>query len=313
MCHENVWHTLGMRRKLLARALAVGQVWLSLSSCVSVKTTGSHKADFLGGGVSVRVFADDDARRAGASSPAAVVGELQRRDGATWLPIFRSLSPSWAVAGLPAGTYRIHFPARLDESGNVVRLSADPKEVRVEEGEVVEVQAVLEHVPTALVVLAVVTVVVAAVLLVDWLDDHDVPVPPLPPPELAEAAFYVSLDLASAGWVGVWDSSSPAVTSHFPASGAVVAARRVRVVFAMTEPLEPGELDALGVSVLGEASGIVPGVVSYDGEHWWVVWQPKEDLARGDTFHVTLAADAVEDRSGNELTAPVTFVFRSAD
>lgn len=301
-----------MMRSAVARVLIVGQLWLSLSSCVSMRTTGSREAGDRGGGVAVTVFADDDARRAGVPSPAGVVSELERREGSSWRPVFRSLAPSWAVAGLPPGSYRLQLPATLDEAGNVVRLSGASKALEVREGKITEVQAVLEHVPAALVVLAAVTVVVAAVLLADWLDDHDLPVPPLPPPEVAEAVFYLTLDLAGPAWVGVSDATNPAVTSHFPAAGAVVAARRVRVVFAMSEPLQPGELDAAGVSVLGEASGLLPGVVSYDSAHWWVVWEPTADLPPSDTFHVTLAADTLEDAGGNELTAPVSFAFRSA-
>jgi hypothetical protein len=301
-----------MVRHVVARLLLVGQLSMMWQACTSVRTTGSREAPAGTGGIAVRVFADDAARRAGEPSPPAVVGELERRQGGVWRPIFRSLSPSWAVAGLPPGSYRIRFPARLDEGGNVIRLSGSARQVEVREGRVTQVEAVLRHVPAAVVVLAAVTVVVAAVLLAQWLDDHHLPAPPLPPPEVVEAVFYLSLDWPAVGWVGVADRASPVVTSHFPGEGALVAARRVRVVFAFSEPLQPGELEAAGVTVLGEQSGLVPGVVSYDEEQWWVVWEPREDLAPGDTYHVTLAADAVEDLGGNELDAPVSFSFRSA-
>ncbi len=102
------------------------------------------------------------------------------------------------------------------------------------------------------------------------------------------------------------------MTSHFPAAGAIVAARRPRILFSLSEPLRPTSLNAQGVTVLGEASGLVPGQVSCDAGQWWVVWQPAADLAPGDTFHVTLARDAVESAAGGELAAPVTFTFRTA-
>lgn len=194
----------------------------------------------------------------------------------------------------------------------MVRLGGRPATVHVQPGKLTEVEAVLTHVPGVLVALAAVTVVVAAVFLAKWLNDHDVPLPPAPPPDVVEAVFYLAMEVPPWGWVGVADTAPPAVTSHFPAPGAVVAARRPRVIFAFSEPLSPGELEATGVTVLGEESGVVPGVVSYDQEHWWVVWQPWQDLPPGDTFHVTLAADAVEDLSGNELAGPVSFTFRSA-
>ncbi len=308
----SVWHTLRMVRRWVARLLVVGQLSLCWQACTSVRTTGSREAQAQAGGIAVRVFADDAARRAGVPSPGAVLGELERREGGRWRPVFRSLSPSWAVAGLPPGSYRIRFPARLDEAGNVVRLSDSARRVEVREGRVTEVEAVLRHVPAAVVVLAAITVVAAAVLLAEWLDDHHLPAPPLPPPQLVEAVFYLSLEWPGPAWVGVADRASPVVTSHFPADGALVAARRVRVVFAFSEPLQPEELEPAGLAVLGEKSGLVPGVVSYDQEHWWVVWEPQADLAADDTFHVSLAADAVEDLGGNELDAPVSFSFRSA-
>lgn len=300
-------------RRVLAVVLVLGQVVLGLSSCLSVRAAGDRKAEGTGGGVAVAVFADDAARRAGKVGPDGVVGELERRDGRRWVTVFRSLEPSWAVAGLPAGKYRVRFPARLDQSGHVVRLSDNATTVKVKEGRISDVHATLEHVPTALVVVGVVTVVVAAVLISKYLSDHDLPEPPLPPPDVVEAIFYLTLDLSTGpGWYGVGDRLPPQVTSHFPADRALVAARRPRVIFSLSEPLRPGELEGRGVTVLGEESGLVPGVVSYDAEHWWVVWEPRQDLPGGDTFHVTLAADALEDLAGNELSGPVSFSFSTA-
>lgn len=102
------------------------------------------------------------------------------------------------------------------------------------------------------------------------------------------------------------------MTSHFPAEKALVAARRPRIVLAFSEPLNAAELEANGVTVLAEKAGLVPGVVSYDQEHWWVVWQPQADLPPDDTVHVTLAADAVEDLAGNEMESAMSFAFATA-
>ncbi len=302
-----------MPRRALAVLLAIGQLTLMLSGCMSVRTTGSRPFEGPGGGVSVQVFADDSAHRAGRPGPAGILGEVERRAGGGWVPVFRSLNPAWTVAGLPPGKYRVRFPARLDEAGNVVRLSDKGATVEVKDGAVTDVRAVLDHVSTGLVVLGVVTVVAIAVILTKESRDHGLPLPPPPPPELLNAVFYVSINLAaSSGWERAARSLPPVVTSHFPAAGAVVAARRPRVVFSLSEPLRPTSLKAESVSVLGEASGLIPGQVSYDAENWWVVWQPAVGLAPGDTFHVTLAQDAVEDAAGHELTAPVTFSFRTA-
>ncbi len=301
-----------MIRRPVAVLLVVAQLTLALSGCLSVRATGSHPSAGSGGGVAVGVFADDQARRAGRASPAGILGELQRHDGKAWVPVFRSLNPTWTVVGLPPGSYRVRFPARLDDAGNVVRLSEGATAVTVKEGEVTEMEAVLEHVSPGLVALAAVTVVAVVVILAKEGHDHGLPEPPPPPPWLADVAFHVAVDIAFAGAVSAEVVPAPAVTSHFPAEGALVAARRPRVLFSMSEPLPPGEVKGDAVTVLGESSGLVPGQVSYDSAHWWVVWEPRADLAQGDTFHVTLAKDGVEGPAGKEMEEPATFTFKTA-
>jgi hypothetical protein len=216
--------------------------------------------------------------------------------------------------GLPAGEYRLRFPARLDEAGHTVALDEEARRLRVRSGEVTEVDAVLEHVSRGLIAAGVITAVVAAVLLEDWLDDHDLPLPPLPPPppEVFDAIFYVSLDIAttpSGPWTHAGPVATPVVTSHFPPADALVAARRLRVTFALSAPIATLRSD--GVTVLAEEAGVVPGMTSYDGERWWIVWEADGDLPRNDVLHVTLAADAVEDLRGDDLPSPTTFVFRT--
>ncbi len=301
-----------MIRRPLALLLILGQLTLALSGCMSVRATGSHPTPGPGGGVAVGVFADDSARNAGRPSPAGILGELDRKDGAAWRPVFRSLDPTWTVVGLPPGAYRVRFPARLDDSGNVVRLSDNAAGVTVKDGSVTEVQAVLEHVSPGLVALGVVAVVAVAYVVTKEGHDHDLPLPPPPPPWLADVAFHVAVDIAISAGAAKAEAAPPAVTSHFPASGALVAARRPRVLFAMSEPLQPGDVKGSAVAVLGESSGLVPGQVSYESEHWWVVWEPQTDLAPGDTFHVTLAQDGVEGPAGKEMEKPASFTFQTA-
>jgi hypothetical protein len=280
---------------------------------MSVKATGTRTVPGPGGGVAVQVFADDNARRAKKPGPPGVLGELDRREGDTWVPVFRSIDPAWAVAGLPPGSYRLRVPARLDNAGNVVRLDEEATELKVQEGQVAEAEIVLKHVNTGAVVVGAVAVVIAAVVLREWLKHNDLPEPPRPPHELLDAIVWVSIDLhPSPGWHGPADRKPPMVTSHFPATGAMVAARRPRIVLAFSEPLKADELKPAGITVLAEKGGLIPGQISYDQEHWWVVWQPLVDLPTGDAFHVTLAADAVEDLAGNEMEAPASFGFATA-
>ncbi len=292
---------------------ALSLIAVLLAGCLSVRTTGTHKIAGEVGGIEVAVFADDAARRAGQVGPRFVVGELERKEGKGWAPIFRSLDPRWSVVNLPPGKYRVRFTGVLDESGNAEQLDDPGRVLRIERGKVSEVQVTIDHFPTALVVAGVVTAVVAAVVLADWLGDHDLPDIIPPPPVVADAVFHLTLDLATLpgeccpGGVDL----DPVMTSHFPEEGALVAGSRVRVIFAASEPLNPRDVEAGGVTVLAETAGLVAGTMSYDPEHWWVVWTPNQDLPRDDVLHVTLAADAIEDLSGNELDGPVSFTFRT--
>ena len=299
-----------MSRRLVAACLIVT---LPLSGCLSVRTAGSRPAEGGGGGVALVLWADDDARRAGVPGPSGVLGELDRDEGGSWVTIFRSINPAWVATGLPPGRYRVRLPARLDDDGNVVRLGDRANEVRITEGRITEVEAVLEHIDTGLVVAGVVAAVVAAVLVSDYVSEHGLPKPPPPPPELLDLAFWVTIDLASGGpWQAVADREPPVVTSHFPAAGALVAARRPRLLFVFSERLAAGSLEPDTVTVLSEAGGLIPCVVSYDDANWWVAVAPQQDLPPGDTIHVTLGPGAVEDASGNGLIAPLSFAFRTA-
>lgn len=280
---------------------------LKLSGCLSVRMQ-TEKTAHPQAGVAVVVYADDAARRAGQPSPAGVLSELERREQGRWQPVFRSLAPRWAVTGLPPGTYRVRFPARLDETGRVVRLQDKPKRLQLAAGEVVQVEAVLEHMPVALVVAGVVVVAVVAVALSQWLKDADLPEPPLPPPGLADVAFHLTLDLATGPWRETGDRAAPVVTSHFPAANAQVPAGRLRIVWVFSEPLAPASLDPAKITVLGENSGLIPGLASYDGSHWWVIWESRAPV-RGEKVYATLDRGAVEDSSGNDLSEAVSFSF----
>lgn len=324
-----------MNRNPFARLLSVALTAALLSSCLSVQTHQRPIADATAdgtapavatgktarhgsgasGGIALQVFADDHARRAKTPGPRGVFIELERQEGKSFTPVFRSLEPAWSVMGLPPGEYRLRFPARLDETGAVVTLDEAPRMVKVRPGEVTEISTVLSHVNTGLVVAGV----VAAVALAIFLSDHDLPLPPLPPlpppPDVLDAVFWVSLDAATppygppGEWVPAGPARRPVVTSHFPPDGARLSADRVRITFALSSPLEGSTLHSDGIAVLGEESGLLPGHTSYDGDRWWLVWEGDEDLPRDETFHVTLAADAVEDANGNELPAPVSFGF----
>lgn len=321
-----------MIRSTRLRVLPAALSALLFASCFSVQTRhrplaadgapAEERAQAAGtGGIELRVYADDTTRKRAQPGPRGLFVELERKVGKRYEPVFRSLEPAWSVLGLPPGDYRLRFPSRLGESGEEEALDERPRSVKVRAGQVTEVDAVLEHVDKGLIVAGVVAAVVAAVLLDDWLDDHDLPLPPLPPlppPHVADAIFWISLDLAEAASYAhePWSHSGPArppvVTSHFPADGATITAHSVKVTFALSEPLDGGRFAEDCIEVVGERSGVVPGIARYDAERWWATWRTEEDLPRDEELRVTLFADCVADQRGTPLVADETFAFRTA-
>jgi hypothetical protein len=294
------------------RALAAGLVALLLGGCLSVRARRADGVPGDGGGVSLRVYADDDARRAGAVGPPGISSELACwRDG-RWTPVFRSLQPTWTVTGLEPGRCRVSFPSRFDEDGQVRRLDEKSRKVRVRAGEVTEVDATLRHVSKPLVVAGVAAGVVAAVLLHDWLDDLDLPTPE-PPWWLADVAVQVAIDLAVAGphTVAGPYGPGPVVSGHHPAAGGVVEPGHVEVVFSLAQPVDLERLDSGGVTVTDRHGHRVSGYLQYDADQWWLVWRADEPLPGDETFHVTLAADALHDVHGRTLPRPTTFTFHT--
>lgn len=298
--------------RIARRALALGLA-LALAGCASIQQVGTRPFAGDGGALRVRVFADDDARGGGALLPARIVGELERREGRGWRPVFRSIEPSWTVAGLAPGRYRVVFSARLNAEGEIEGLERTVRQaVDVVEGQLAEVEVVLDHVSPAMVVAGAAAVVVAAVLLHDWLDDLDLPTPPPPPAWAADAVFWVTLDLLDEphGWVE--RPAGPTVTSHFPRAGERVAAARPRAVFVLSEPLDPASVRADAIQVTDAEGGLVAGRTRWDAERWWLVWEPAEDLPRGATLHAALDAEGLAAETGLPFSGPVGFDFETS-
>lgn len=293
-----------------------GVAWLlvvSLVGCTSIRQVGTRPFEGEGGAVRVRVFADDDAREAGRVLPARIVGELERQEKRAWKPVFRSIEPAWTVAGLAPGRYQIVFSARLNAEGEVEGLERTVRlPVDVAEGQVAEVEVVLDHVSTGMIVAGVAAAVVAAVLLSDWLDDVDLPAPPLPPAWVADTVFWITLDLATEPGVWVERPPGPTVTSHFPRAGERVEAARPRAVFVLSEPLDAASVRPDAIRVTDAEGRLLPGRTEWDGERWWLVWEPEEDLPRGATLHVELDAEGLAADTGLPFAGPVGFDFETA-
>lgn len=297
----------------IRRSTAALLATVLLSSCATMRESGRTPIEGDRGGVRVAVYADDDARAAGRLIGEPISGVLERREAGGWKPVFRSLDSSWAVVGLEPGHYRVRFDLTLDESGQPEDLERPVREeVDVRSGEIVEVELLLDHVSPAMVAAGAAAVVVAAVLLHEWLGDLDLPEPPLPPSWALEAAFWVTLDLASEPAVWVPRQRAPQITSHFPRAEEVVGPGTVRVVFALSEPIDAQRLTPDAIRVETEEGVEIPGRASWDPGRWWLVWEPDEELPAGTRLHATLLTDVVADTTGLELAGPTGFEFETA-
>jgi len=286
-----------------------------LAGCATMHEAGRTPIEGDRGAVRVAVFADDDARAAGRLLGEPIAGVLERRlAGDRWQPVFRSIEPSWAVAGLEPGRYRFRFDLTLDEHGQPDDLERPVRrEVDVRAGEAVDVELILDHVSPAMVAAGAAAVVVAAVLLHQWIDEHDLPTPPLPPPSWAlEAAFWITLDATSRPAAWVPRASAPQITSHFPRAAAVVDADRVRVVFVLSEPIDADRLTPDAIVVIDQFGSLVRGTTHWDADRWWLVWEPEEALPRGRRLSAALRVDAIADTTGLELAGPTGFDFETA-
>ena len=286
---------------------------LLVAGCASVREAGRERIQGDRGGVRVAVYQDDDARAAGRRVHGAIAGTLELRERQGWVPVFRSLESSWTVAGLAPGRYRVRFDEALDAEGRVEGLERPVRDtIEVKPGEIVKVEVTLDHVSPAMVAAGAAAVVVAAVLLHEWLDDFDLPTPPAPPGWALETAFYVTLDLADDHPAWVPRERAPQITSHFPRQDDRVTADRVRVVYSLSEPIDPARFGPDAVTVETEDGTEIPGQVEWDSKHWWVIWTPDDDLPAGSRFTVTLHAEDLTDSDGLPLDRDATFEFSTA-
>jgi len=287
---------------------------LLVAGCATMREAGRTPIAGDTGAIRVAVYADDDARAGGRLLGEPIAGVLERRVRSSWEPVFRSIEPSWAVAGLEPGRYRVRFDLTLDEGGQPEDLERPVRrEIKVQAGEAVDVELLLDHVSTGMVVAGVAAVVVAAILMDEWLDDLDLPRPPLPPPSWGlDVAFWITLESQEAPRAWSPNRGAPQITSHFPRAGSTVDADRARVIFVLSEPID-AELLIDGDVVVETDDGIeIPGRVSWDAAQWWLVWEPESELPRDRRFHVTLRAADIADATGLRLAGPTGFEFDTA-
>lgn len=290
-------------------------VALLLGACATARQTGRVTSDDPAtGGIHVSIHADDDDRAVGADYPEPVRSVLERRVEGVWLPVFTSLESRWAVAGLEPGRYRVRMDTRLDPTGRAVPLDHPVVErVRVQAGEVVHVEVLLDQVSPVVVAAGAAAVVVAAVLLHEWLGDLDLPEPPRPPAWALDAAFWVTVDWATEPHSWIPRDRAPQVTSHFPRDGDLVDTRHPQIVFVLSEPIDPtrGVEDAVRVELVD--GGEIPGRTVWHEETWWLTWEPEDELPPGAQLRATLLPETVVDRVGAPIGRAVSFEFETAE
>lgn len=299
-------------RRLAAFVLVGTLAPLALDGCVSVglRRSAAGAGDEGTGEVAVGVFRKAPDRDGGRPVAFPVLSELLKVEGKGRATVARSMAPSWSAARLPPGRYVLRVARKIDERGDVVPLKRPfSREFDLKAGERVDATVVLEKVPVGWIVLAAVTVVFLVVLAIELADDGKLPEPPpLPDPDL-----FVRVAL-SIPW-GVFSGADapalePGVADVFPASGSVVAARRVAVSFLMTRPLDAGEIGDGAVLAVGTLSGEIPGAVTWDASDQLLRFSPSQDFRPGEEVTVTLDLGRVESAEGRSGSGRATTTFR---
>jgi hypothetical protein len=310
-----------MRRPLLrsaARLLLVALAPLALDGCVSIGVSRAELSAPPGpsappaGAVTVAVYERPADRDAGRHVATPVLSELLRDDAGRTL-VARSMSPTWTVPDLPPGRYRLLVTRRIDGNGNVVALdNPGDQAFDVVAGERTVVSVVLRKVPVFWIVLAAVTVVAIVVLAIIGIDRGDLPKPPRLPPLPPLPPVAIAIPLGPRGGEGGPVTSLPAAVDVFPASGSVVAARRVTITFLLSMPLAADGIEDGAVLAVGTSSGPIAGAASFDERDQLLRFAPSQDFAPGEEVTVTLDLSKLRGENGKEGSGRFSTTFAVA-
>ena len=308
-----------MRPPLLrsvALLLVVVLAPLALDGCVSI---GVSRADLEAppdpsapprGAVTVAVFEKPADREADRHVAFPVLSELLREGKGETL-VARSMNPTWTVADLPPGRYRLRITKRIDEKGNVVTLD-NPADTTfdVTAGERTAVSVVLRKVPVFWIVVAAITVVALIVLAIIGVDRGVLPRPPIPP--IPPVAIMIPVGGGGEGGPGAPAIPAPSAVDVFPAPGSVVAAKRVAVTFLLSMPLAENGVGDGAVLAVGTTSGEIRGQTSYLAEEELLRFSPSQDFAPGEDVTVTLDLSKLRGEAGRKGSGLFSTTFKVA-
>jgi hypothetical protein len=304
----------------LAPPLAALLLLFSFAGCLATNVNVRSDGASDGAGVLVRVYADEDAAKAGRTAKSGTLVELFSVDKhGDEVFLQRSLAGEWGVSELPPGKYRLKVAAVLDAGGNIheARSGDRQTDVVVKAGQTAEVKIVLKKTPTGLIVAASVTVIVLVVALAIIMGKNDIKPPPppfevlghLPPPPLIHH-IVVAPEL----WIGPVPGPErreraprPLVTSVHPEPGAVVGARRVLPTLTLSQPLDENRIGPDTIQMLGSKSGLVPGSASV--HRGLLRFVPARDLLPGETVTVTVHRGGVVNPDGVRLEEDFSWSF----
>ena len=283
---------------------------LALDGCVSVgvsrSTLGVAASNTKTGALEVIVFEKpkdvDTFRPVGYP----VLSEIYRTQRGGEVLVGRSMSAMWTLPELPAGRYRVSVTKRITEEGDIEPLR-DPtgRSFDLKAGEKVTLRVVLKKVPTGWIVLGAIAAAALIYITADAASKGKLPLPPPVPPDVVVGIVL----MATAGRA---EGPAPSAADVFPASGSVVAARRVTVNFLLGEPIARDGIDDDAVLALGTASGDIPGAVSYRPEDQILRFAPARDFTPGETVTVTLDLSKLKARGGRSGEGKVSTFFRVA-
>lgn len=285
---------------------------LALDGCVSVGVDRTPLATSAGsppttGSVEVLIFETMAHRDAFRLVEYPVLSEIFRVQKEGESLVGRSMSAIWTLPELPAGRYRVSVTKRITEEGDIEPLK-DPsgKLFDLAAGQKTTLRVVLKKVPTGWIVLGAIAAAALIYLSVDAASKGKLPpLPPLPP-DVVVGIVLLATPAARAG------GPAPTAADVFPASGSVVAARRVTVNFLLATLLSPDGIDEGAILALGSLSGELPGTISYRAEDQILRFAPGRNFTPGEKVTVTLDLEKVKGLGGRSGEGKVSTTFRVA-
>ena len=243
----------------LVLAVLVAVSPLAFDGCVSVGVdraplSPSGEDAPATGSVEVLVFETPEHRDSFRLVTYPVLSEIFRVVNGSESLVGRSMSAMWALPDLPPGRYRVSVTKRISPEGDIEPLK-DPsgKIFDLAAGQKTTLRVVLKKVPTGWIVLGAIAAAALIYFSVDAASKGKFPPLPRIPPDVVVGVVLMATSAARG------EGPAPTAADVFPATGSVVAARRVTVNFLVATPLAPDGIDSGAILAVGSLSGELPG------------------------------------------------------